>query len=307
MKNKMWYNLCAVLVVGIWGVTFISTKVLLRDMTPAGIMLCRFVIAYIVLLVMHPKLYPIKSLKEELTFLLGGLCGGSLYFITENTAVNLTLTTNVSLILATVPILTAVVLRLTDKSHRLSRNLLYGFGVAIVGVALVIFNGNFVLKISPLGDLLALAAALCWSVYTILLGQLRGRYHYLYTTRKIFLYALISMLPFVMTQGLGFDPQVLLKTDVLFNLLFLGVVASSLCYAFWNVVVDNLGAVQANNYIYLVPIVTMVASSIVLSEPVTVFTLSGALLTILGVYLAENGVEKLKGLFGLAAAPETQE
>ncbi len=301
MNKQIVYNLGAIFVVSIWGITFISTKVLLQHMNPAGIMLCRFVIAYICLLLMHPKFYPIKSLKEELTFALGGVCGGSLYFLAENTAVKLTLTSNVSLILATVPILTALVLRLADKGHRLSRNTFYGFAFAISGVALVIFNGKFVLKISPAGDLLALAAAASWAVYTLVLGKLRGRYHRVYTTRKIFLYALITMLPVVWSEGTGFVPQTLLRGEIILHLLFLGVVASSVCYALWNAVVEKLGAVRANNYIYLVPLVTMVASALVLKEPVTVFSLLGAALIILGVYLAENGPQKLLGLPGILA------
>ncbi len=302
MKKQTLYNFYAILVVAIWGVTFISTKVLLQDMTPAGIMLCRFIIAYFGLLIMHPKFYPIKSIKEELAFMLGGLCGGSFYFFTENTAVKLTLTSNVSLILATVPILTALLLRVADPSRRLSRNVFYGFGVAILGVALVIFNGNFVLKLSPLGDLLALTAAASWAAYTLVLGKLRGRYHTLYTTRKIFLYALLTMLPIVAARGLGFQPAVLMQGRVLFNLLFLGLVASSFCYALWNLVVDNLGAVKANNYIYLIPLVTMAASALMLKEPVTALSLLGGALTILGVYLAENGPEKLWKLLGQAAS-----
>lgn len=80
----------------------------------------------------------------------------------------------------------------------------------------------------------------------------------------------------------------LLQPTVLLNLLFLAVLASLVCFILWNVVLKQLGTVRASNYIYLNPLVTMVASALILQEHITPIALSGAACILLGVYLAEK-------------------
>lgn len=80
------------------------------------------------------------------------------------------------------------------------------------------------------------------------------------------------------------DLSLLIQPSVLLNLLFLGVVASLICFAVWNVVLKNLGTVRASNYIYLNPLFTLVGSAILLDEHLTVIALIGAA-CIMGEYI----------------------
>jgi len=153
------------------------------------------------------------------------------------------------------------------------------------------FNGNFMLKLNPAGDILALCAALSWSIYSITTKKFGSKYNYLYLTRKIFFYALLTMIPFLFTSEFNFDISKLLTFNVMSNLLFLGIVASSLCYVVWNFTVDKLGVVKTNNYIYLIPAITLILSVLVLHEKITLFSSMGALLIFLGVYVSENGLK----------------
>ena len=163
--KKILLNLLALIKVVIWSTTFISSKILLNTFTPLEVMFYRFIIAYFLLLIIHPKFHKIDSLKEEFMFLLSGITGGSLYFLTENSAVKISQVSNVGLIVATAPIITALLAHFFTKGEKLNRNLFIGFLIAISGVFLVMFNGNFMLKLNPAGDILALCAALSWSVY----------------------------------------------------------------------------------------------------------------------------------------------
>ena len=152
----------------VWGTTLVSSKVLLHyGLTPAQIMLYRFIIAYLFLWILYPRTHRIKSVKDELSFLSIGFFGGTLYFLLENTALEYTQATNVGLICATVPLLTAMLAHLFMKGVRLSRYILAGSILSLAGVALVVFNGNFILKLNPLGDLLTFGAAFSWAVYSI--------------------------------------------------------------------------------------------------------------------------------------------
>lgn len=289
--KKLFLNLLALITVVIWATTFISSKILLKTFTPLEVMFYRFVIAYFLLLIIHPKFHKIESIKEESMFLLAGITGGSLYFLTENTAVKISQVSNVSLILATAPIITALLAHFFTKGEKLSKNLFLGFIVAISGVFLVIFNGNFMLKLNPLGDILALGAAISWSVYSITTKKFGSKYNPLYLTRKIFFYALLTMIPFLFTSEFNFDVNKILTFKSLSNLLFLGIVASSLCYVVWNFTVDKLGVIKTNNYIYLIPAITLIFSVLILNEKITLFSSLGAILIFLGVYISEHGLK----------------
>ena len=96
-KNEWGWHLAAIVVVGIWGLTFISTRVLIENgLTPQEIFLLRFLMAYVGIWFISPRKLFCHNWRDEGWMLLGGITGGSLYFLTENTALEVTLTTNVA-------------------------------------------------------------------------------------------------------------------------------------------------------------------------------------------------------------------
>ena len=104
-----YYHLIAILVVAIWGLTFISTKVLINHgLTPQEIFFYRFLIAYLGIWVISPKRLFTSNWKDELWLMAGGFFGGSLYFFTENTALGITQASNVAFIICTAPLLTTI-------------------------------------------------------------------------------------------------------------------------------------------------------------------------------------------------------
>jgi len=289
ITKTFWYHLMAILTVSIWGTTFVSTKVLINyGMTPVEILFYRFLLAYCCIWFISPRRLFAKSWKDEGLFISCGLCGGSLYFVSENTALGITLASNVSLIICTTPIMTAFILYLLRKTETLTRNLLLGSFMALGGVALVVFNGSFILKISPLGDLLTLFAALMWAFYCLILKRLDSRYPTLLITRKVFFYGVVTLIPFLPFYPVRFETSILFQPVVLVNLLFLGFIASMVCFIMWNMAVKQLGAVYTTNYIYIVPLVTLVTSALIIDEKITWIALIGCTLILCGVYLAER-------------------
>lgn len=283
------YRIMAAFTIIVWGTTFVSTKVLLRHgLSPTGIFFYRFLLAYLTIWFFCPKRLWADNKKDEFLFFCMGLTGGSLYFITENTALGITLASNVALILGTLPLITIFLSHFFVKGERLKKSVVYGSLIALTGVALVIYNGSFVLKINPTGDILVLTAALMWGFYTIILKRLDVRYTVLFITRKIFFYGLITVLPFFYFSPLKVDMAILSQPVVWSNLLFLGLIASMLCYILWNTAVMYLGAIRTSNYLYFIPIVTLITSSIVINEIITPIALIGAALILSGVYLADK-------------------
>lgn len=284
------YHLMAIVTVIIWGTTFVSTKILLGyGLLPEEILLYRFMLAYVAIWFFCPRRLFARSWQDELLFVGAGLCGGSLYFVTENTALGITLASNVSLIVTTSPLFTAFLAYAFLKGQRLDAKLVTGSLVALVGVALVVFNGSFILKINPLGDLLTVAAALSWAFYGLILKRLDTRYPVLFITRKVFFYGMVTLIPVFFVRPLHMNMEVIFSPVVLANLLFLGLVASMLCFILWNVSVKQLGVVRATNYIYVVPLVTMLTSAFVIDERITMIGVLGSICILGGVYLAERG------------------
>lgn len=288
MNTQTIGHLIALFTVSVWGTTFIATKLLLESFTPIEILFIRFFIGFVCLSIACPRLLHLKNKKQEIPFMLAGICGVTLYFLCENIALTYTMASNVGVIVAISPFFTALFSRIYNPAESLQPRFFLGFLLAIGGIALISFNGQ-ALQLNPLGDFLAAGAAIVWSLYTILTRKI-GSYGYpvLQTTRHIFFYGLLFMLPALLLMD--FHPQwsVITAPKNLANLLFLGMGASACCFASWNVAVNLLDAVKTSIYIYLIPVITVITSALILHEPITPLAVCGMLLTLLGLILSEG-------------------
>lgn len=288
-QSNFWFHLGAILTVTAWGISFVSTKVLLdHGLRPAEIYIYRFVLAYImVLFASHKRLWA-NSARDEFLFAICGLCAGSIYFIAENTAIEYTYVSNVSLIVTTSPLITTLLVGLIYKNERPGFGAVIGSVIAFLGVGCVIFNSSFSgINISPIGDILSLSAATSWAVYSLVLRKLNALYDVMFISRKTFFYGVLTALPFMAFEPAMSSPLVLLNLEVLPHLLFLGIFASMVAYIVWAQAVKRLGAVKASNYLYFTPIVTLVASVFLLKENITIVGYIGCALILGGVWLGD--------------------
>lgn len=286
-KKKLTAHLLAIITVAVWATTFIASKKLLEFYSPVQILFMRFVLAYAALWIIRPRPLHLSG-KEEIGFLLMGILGGTLYFYTENTALLYTLASNVSIIVSTAPILTALAAHFLTPDEKLRANSVWGFLIAISGIVLVVCNGAFVLKISPVGDLLSLSAAVSWAFYCVLLKRFTSKYDSFLVTRRIMLWGILTALPVVLLEGDPLNLSALSQPQTLFCLLFLGLVGSAACFVFWAIAVERLGVVMTNSYIYLVPFITIAAAAVLLGEPVSLAAIVGAILITAGVIVAQR-------------------
>ena len=284
----MRWHLLALIVACIWGSTFVASKVLLNaGLTPAEIMCMRFAIAWLLMIPWcHRQM--LTSFHDELLFVLLGLTGGSLYFLAENTAVQISsATSTVALLVCTTPIVTALMNRCLHRDEHLSNRFLFGSMVALVGVALVVFNGVFVLDDDPLVILLSLGASALWGVYSLVIRLLEKRYSSAVITRKVFFWGIVTMLPVCLLERNQFSAS-LFSPTVIGTLLFLGLIASFGCFLLWNVVLRRIGIIAAGNYLYFNPVTSLFVAWMVLDERITALAILGCLLTIAGVYLCNR-------------------
>ena len=283
------YHLAALFTVSVWGATFVSTKALIAaGLTPAEIFLMRFALGYLCILPLAPRRLRAENRRDEAAFAAAGVCGGSLYFLLENVALEYAPASNVSLLVCTAPVWTALAAGRADRGERMTRRQAAGAALAAAGMALVVLNGRFVLHISPAGDLLALAAALSWMGYSLVIKRLGARYPASFIARKVFFYGMATILPVFAFRPFAATGELVARPVVWANLLFLGVVASGFCYALWNAVMRRLGAVRATNYIFFNPLVTMLTAALCIGERITAPALAGAAMILCGMWHAER-------------------
>ena len=287
------YHIVAFLTVAVWGTTFVWTKLLIiNGLSPAQIFTLRFIIAYVLLtgfsLWRGRHKWLSDNWRDELTMMALGLTGGSMYFLTENESLRFTTATNTSLIVCSCPLFAMLIIALFYKSERFSRPQALGSLLALIGMAAVVLNGHFVLHLSPLGDTLAFSACICWALYTLLMKPVMGRYPAMFITRKVFFYGIVTILPYYIFVPDMPSLDVLMRPEVALNLLFLGSVASMLCYLTWSWCMKGLGAVICTNWVYVNPITTIIAAWLILDEQITVYFLIGSILIIAGMYLSSK-------------------
>lgn len=290
MENKASRgHLAALLTILIWGTTFISTKVLLVDFQPVEILFFRFVLGLLALLIVCPRRMTGTTLRQEIVFGAAGLCGVCLYYLMENIALTYTMASNVGIIISAAPFFTAILSHLLlKKEEKLGAAFFVGFLIAMAGIALISFNGS-ALQLNPIGDLLALLAAFLWACYSILTRRISGYgYNTILTTRRIFFYGILFMVPALFLFDFRLELDRFANPVYLWNILFLGLGASALCFVTWNFAVRLLGAVKTSVYIYLVPVITVAASVVILREPFTWMTGAGTVLTLAGLLLSEG-------------------
>lgn len=289
-QKNILYFAAALFVVAVWGETFVSSKIVIGNgLGPAEIFFYRFLIAYAGIWFFSPKKLWADSPGDEGISALLGITGGSLYFLAENTALLYSTASNVAILVCCAPLLTALMVSILYREERMHARQVLGSVLAFFGMAMVVLNGKLILRLNPAGDLLALAAALLWSIYSLLYKRISDRYDVTFITRKVFAYGLLTILPYIFfVQPFEKDLSVLARPAVWGNLLYLGLVASLLCFILWNRVLVKLGTVRTTNLLYAQPLFTMLAGFVALHERITWMAVSGTFLVILGTMRASR-------------------
>ena len=285
MNRQLRGHLICVCTSLVWGSTFIATRILLETFSNAQVMLLRFVLAYAVALLIDHR-FPRTSLRDEARFAFLAFVGVALYHFLENAALERTSTANASILVALAPMFTVLLTRFVLREGRFTRYAVVGFAVAMAGVVLVVFNGAVVMKLSPLGDLCALGAALCWGSYSVIVRSLQKEFPSTLIGRKSMFWSLVFVIPALLLEREPLDISRLWSVRPIAALLFGGVLGSGVCNVISNIAIEDIGPVVTTNYLYALPFIAMVAARVVLGEPISAMGVVGAVLTVLGVVIS---------------------
>ncbi|MBR3617219.1 MAG: DMT family transporter [Acholeplasmatales bacterium] len=295
-RKELMCHIFALFCVLVWGTTFISTKFLLNSFHPVVILLYRLIICVTLLFIIHPRIFKTFSFKHELLFIGAGASGVTFYFLFENMALSYTTASDVGIIVSAAPFFTLIFCTLFLKTDRITIWFIIGFILAMSGIILISINGSSNLNANPIGYLLALIAMVMWGFYSVFVKKIGDLgYKGIGSTRKIMYYGLIFLVPFFFIFRCNFNFSAFNDYRNILNILFLGILASTMCFVLWNYSLRNIGAVKTSVYIYLSPVVTVIASAIFLKEQITIFVIIGMVLAISGLIISSiNPRKRLK-------------
>ena len=285
-------HLAALITIFVWGSTFVATKVLLRQFSPVEIIFFRFLLGWVVLWLLRPKRFSTEGGKTELLLAMAGLTGVTLNYLPENFALVRTQASNLAVIVSTAPLFVGLMAALIFK-QRITLHFVIGFIVSIVGIFLISFSDGSNIQIHLSGDMLGIAIAFVWAIYSLLSEKLSTyRFDTILITRRTFFYGIVFMIPFLWSKDSFHQVSLWLQPINILLLLYLGIVACALSYITWNYAVAKIGSVQSNLYFYGSPVVTILFSICFPDERVTPKAVFGMVLTIIGVVISEGVLRK---------------
>lgn len=303
-RHKAIGYLFALIVLPVWGATFVSTKALLSSgLSALEVLVYRYLLGYVSLWIIHPKPARAGQGRCGRLFAIAGFAGVTSYQLLENIAIHYASASIVSVVVSTCPMFTALLSRIVLKDKALNLSFAAGFAVAILGISIICMEGAGAGKLSLAGIGLALLSAISWAVYSVSVTKINSVFpDSIAATRKIFLWALLFTLPVIALGKIlagsplseeflfSLDPRVLearlSDKSVVASISFLGFFASALCFALWNRVCAILGTVKATVGIYLVPVFAVVFANVFLSEKISLAAMAGGAITVIGVAIS---------------------
>jgi len=266
-----------------WGLSFAVTRSAVQQIPPLTLAALRFSLASALLWLLTRQSAAKLRAEDRKWIVALALSGITFYFAFENFGLMLTTASHGSLIIATIPLGTELVIA---WRHRRWPKVTAWLGAltAIGGVGLLVGRGGG--ESSAAGDLLMFGAVGCWIAYTFLVQHIAGRYPPLVITRWIMLFGALTLAPGALLET-AVHPLPRPDLAVWGQVLYLGTACSAMAYDLWNRAVPALGPTAINRLIYFIPLVGVLGGIVFLAEPLTPALFLGGGLIFSGVLLAK--------------------
>jgi drug/metabolite transporter (DMT)-like permease len=281
--------------VSAWGASFVATKIALEDVSPITIVWLRFTIGIVILggIVYLRKQLRVPRRKDLAYFAVLGFIGITFHQWLQSNGLITAQATTTAWIVATTPIFMAILGWMVLK-EKMKWDAVFGTIVAAIGVIIVITQGDlysmFEGQFGAPGDLLILISAPNWAIFSVLSRKgLQEHPAALMTLYVIILGWLGTTVLFL--SGQGVQEVGTLSPSGWWSVIFLGIAATGLSYAFWYDGLDKIPASRVGVFLYIEPLVTMLIASLLLDEPPLVITIIGGITILFGVGLVNRSKE----------------
>lgn len=280
--KKIFGLLAIISVVIFWGISFISASQILLVVNPLVLGFFRYILAvlFVGVIVIVKRVDMRVSKKDLLIFFLAGLLGIFLYSILENTALTLISAAAASILTALTP-MTMIIGNFVAYRERITISEALLILISIAGVILVLFDD---LTLSTgwrdmLGYGLMLLSLGFWTVYSLMTKKVVQKYSSLKVTAIQSIMALLLFVPTLLIPGVFPDFGAFTALDW-WNLLFLGIICSGLCYFLFIHSIHVLGVTLPNLLLNFIPIVTIITNAVLGHQPITLLQVIGGVVVV---------------------------
>jgi drug/metabolite transporter (DMT)-like permease len=286
-------RLGALLAVVFWGLSFVATKEVVRQISPVALIAARTALGVLLLGGLlawrRQRLFPPRDALLALAAM--GFVGVAFHQLLQAYALTLTSAVNTGWLIGLIPAWSALLAAALGQ-ERLGAGKLLGLAVGLGGALLVVTRGRLGAGLLALpstrGDLLVLASTVNWALYTVLGHRTIRRLGPLQATFGAMLLGALMLLPIFAWRS-GLAGYAGLSGTGWAALLFLGVACSGLGYLFWYGALEKVETTRVASLLYLEPLVTLAAAVALLGEPVGASTVVGGLMVIAGVAMVNRG------------------
>lgn len=291
---RRWSLIAAIATMLVWGVNFAFVKHVLDHVGVGAFLFMRFaalpLLGFALLaIVFRGRIARTWPRREDLPrFVACAFIGHAVHIAAVMYGMNLSTAFSSSLVLTSGPIFTMIIVAMLG-AERLRARQIAGTLVAFAGIALFLsdkFAGGFAR--AGLGDLMLLVAALCFSLYTILIQPLAKRYGALIVLSYTLLFAAPPIL--VLTFRSFLDVQAAQLPASVWTGIVWALAVSSFCgWLMWTWVNSVRGVARSAPFAYLMPPIAGVVAWLTLGEAFTWLKIAGAIITMAGVAWAQSG------------------
>ena len=280
-----------------WGASFVFTAALLDMLDPISIIFSRLLISSILLWVIVLLFFRKQKLKKTLlkwVFLLA-VFEPFIYFLGETYGLQRVSPVVVSIIIATIPVFTAIMMSVFFQAKLSAVNFL-GIFISLFGVLCMIINKDLTFSADLIGILLIFIAVFSTLGYNVILHKLSKESHpvWIVTLQNTFGILLFLPLFLLLKENPNYESGKALfaffsvKETMWFCLIMLAVFCSALAFIFYIFVVKRIGVAKSSVFSNLIPIITALISYFLIDERFTPLKIAGIGIVILGLVLTQR-------------------
>ena len=278
---KKSYHFYAIITIIFWALAFVFTRLGLQYFDVYSLSFLRYLVASITLLVIICFIKINRPKKEDLfSFILSGALGFFLYVILFNKGTALVSAATSSIIIATVPVFTALLATFFYK-EKLKIYQWIAIGIEFMGIlVLTLMNGSFSINE---GVLWLLIAALCLASYNILQRKLTKTYSALQASTYSIFFATIMLCIFL--PG-SINKAIHAPLIQMLYVLILGVFSSAIAYIAWAKAISLAEkTTYVSNYMFVTPFLTTILGFIMIKEIPDKATMLGGIIILSGLFI----------------------
>jgi len=222
-------------------------------------------------------------------FAVSGVVGFALFNAIAYTAVHTTTAINAALVMSMTPVIVPVMAFFLVHEAFTSRQA-FGVLVSFLGVAVILCRGNLEVLMDlrfATGDLIMLGAAICWSLYTVLVKRRPKEIDAFVFITASLCFGVPALLPFYIWETMTIQ-AVPWSGMTIITLVYIGLFPTMVALLLFNRSVDVIGPNRAGHFQHLVPVAAALLAIVFLGERLQQYHWIGIVIIGAGIWFAQS-------------------